>query len=180
MQTRGMRLPRDISPDGRFLLFRANGTNVALQLDGNPPGEFPLEQGQELPQFSPDGGWYAYQGVQSGRLEVGIQRFPSGRRFGVSIEGGAHARWNPNGKELFFIAPNGKLMAAPVELDSEKEQAVIGTPVALFTPSLIGNIGSSAFSQQYLVSSDGQRFLVATAQRIESPVTVLRNWQAKP
>jgi Tol biopolymer transport system component len=180
LRNSALRLPRDLSPDGRFLLFRSAGSIFALQLDGNPPGEIQIEAGQDVPQFSPDGRWYAFQSTEAGRVEVSIQKFPSGRRFRVSMDGGAHPRWNPNGKELFYIAPNGKLMAVPMELDSENEQVRVSAAVALFTPSLIGNIGSSAFLQQYLVSSDGERFLIATAQKIETPITVIRNWQPKP
>ena len=98
----------------------------------------------------------------------------------MSAAGGANVRWRPDGKQLFYIAPDGKLMAVPVELQPDKEDVVLGTPAALFTPSLIGNIGISGFAQQYIVSRDGERFLIATVDKVEAPIQIIRNWQPKP
>ena len=66
-------------------------------------------------QFSPDGRWVAYQSNESGRYEVYVQPFPGpGGKWQVSTDGGIAPRWRRDSKELFYIAPNGKLMAVPI------------------------------------------------------------------
>jgi Tol biopolymer transport system component len=55
-------------------------------------------------RFSPDGKWVAYQSDQSGRNEIYVASFPDhGTVRQISTGGGVRPRWNPNGKELFFI-----------------------------------------------------------------------------
>src|SRR5262249_42947899 len=105
MTTRAVRPVRDTSSDGRFLLYRTGTDVAAVQLDGNPIGEFPVLQtpgSKDWPQFSPDTRWVAYQSDVSGRVEIYIQQFPSGRAWPVSTEGGAHPRWRADGKELLY------------------------------------------------------------------------------
>jgi len=180
-------LSRDVSPDGRFLLARtAAGIGQvpdiwAVQLDGNPRGEFPVVRTpgfDDFPQFSPDERWVAYQSNESGQIEIYLQQFPSGRKLAVSSHGGVHVRWRPDGKELFYIAADGKLMAVAVDL-SNSDDVRLGTPAALFTPPIISNAGLGAAGQQYLVSKDGQRFLIETVPVVKSPLTIIRKWQPK-
>jgi Tol biopolymer transport system component len=184
MPTQATRLPRDVSFDGRFLLFRSNTLDIlALQLDGNPPGEFPVVQSRgndEAAQFSADGRWIAYHTDESGQFEVHVQQFPSGRRIAVSTGGGAHPRWRADGKELFYVALDGNLMAAPVDLAPNGQEARIGTPIPLFRPETISNPPGINYGPQYMVSQDGQRFLIATAKASTSPIKVLLNWQPRP
>lgn len=84
--------------------------------------------------FSPDGRWIAYCSDESGRFEVYVRSFTDGGavttagKWQVSTTGGAFSRWRRDGKELFFNAPDGKLMAVPVKADSTFEA---GIPVAL-------------------------------------------------
>ena len=88
------RQPRDISRDGRFLLFlnSSDGRIMALQLDGNPPGIFPvLDPGAAYPQLSPDTQWVAYQSSAATAYGIYIQQFPTGRRLQVA-SGGIHVR----------------------------------------------------------------------------------------
>ena len=66
-------------------------------------------------RFSPNGQWVAYTSNEPGQYEVFVQRFPkAGGRWKVSSGGGFQPVWNHNGKELFYLAPDGKLMAADV------------------------------------------------------------------
>ena len=68
-------------------------------------------------QFSPDGKWIAYQSNESGRNEIVVQPFPGpGGKFQISTNGGAQPRWNKNGKEIFYVSLDSKMMAAPVRL----------------------------------------------------------------
>ena len=71
-------------------------------------------------------------------------------------------------------------MAAPVDLASNGQEARIGTPVPLFAPEIITNPAGTNLGPQYMVSRDGQRFLIATAKASTSPIKVLLNWQPQP
>jgi hypothetical protein len=149
-----------------------------VQLDGNPPGEGVLSGVGPFPRFSPDGFWVAGQVEMTDRFEIVLQKFPSGPRVAVTTNGGFHPVWGPDGKELFFIASDGKLMAVPIDDLGPDGHPKVGTPVALFTPSLIPNLATSNYGQQYVVSKDGQRFLIATpASETFSPLQLIRKWQ---
>ena len=95
----------------------------------------------------------------------------------VSTGGGTQPRWRADGKELYFIAPDGKLMAASVTASGATFAA--GTPVPLFSASPVPGAGTN--KQEYMVSRDG-RFLIN--QPVESftttPITLILNWKAKP
>src|SRR5205814_6325245 len=81
-------------------------------------------------QFSPDGRWVAFASNESGQLEVFVQSFPEGGgRTQVSTAGGTQIRWSADGKEIFYVAPDGRMMAAPIALGSASPQVKV--PVAL-------------------------------------------------
>ncbi|MBN1491019.1 MAG: PD40 domain-containing protein [Phycisphaerae bacterium] len=125
-------------------------------------------------QFSPDGRWVAYQSNESGRDEVYVQPFPGpGGKWQVSTGGGVMARWRPDGRELFYIASDGKLMAAPIQVAGQSLEA--GAPVALF---LTRNMGEKR--TQYAVTRDGQRFLIniPVEESTASPIIIVTNWTA--
>jgi Tol biopolymer transport system component len=176
--------PTDWSPDGRLLLYRRidpkTGYDLwALPLDGDRK-PFPVVQtnfDERDAQFSPDGKWIAYQSNESGRFEIYIQPFPGpGSKLQVSTNGGAQVRWGPNGKELFYIALDARLMAVPIRLASNPQTAEPGSPTPLFA-TRVGGALQSSFMQQYDVSSDGQRFLMNTiTEEAASPITVILNW----
>jgi hypothetical protein len=108
---------------------------------------------------------------------------PFGRRAGgeirISIDGGDQVRWRPDGRELFYVARDGRLMAVPVRLGSNGETVEAGTPVPLFQTRVRGMpIGQT----QYAVSSDGMRFLMNTLIQdvLTSPISLILNWKARP
>jgi Tol biopolymer transport system component len=130
-----------------------------------------------MAQFSPDGRWVAYQTNESRRFEIVVQQFPKAtERFPVSTAGGISPRWRADGRELYFIAPDGKLMAVPVTPTSSKFEG--GKPVALFPTRIAGGGTVATNRPQYAVSKDG-RFLIN--QRLEestnTPITLLLNWK---
>jgi Tol biopolymer transport system component len=184
MSTRAVRIARHVSSDGRFLLYANQGAGAiaAVQLDGNPPGDLPVLKaaGANYPQFSPNGRWLAYEAIVNGRTEILLQQFPSGRQVPVSTNGGARVRWRSDNRELFYIAPKGELMAVPVELSQDGNQAQVGSPSVLFTPPIIKNMAYGVYGHQHMVSQDGERFLIATIPEVRSPIMVIRNWQPKP
>ena len=135
---------------------------------------------ESLGQFSPDGRWVAYQSDESGRFEIYVRPFPpqpGGEWRQVSTAGGIAARWRPDGKELYYIAPDGKLMAAPITLKGTSLDP--GAPEALFQTRIVGGgANTSILRQQYAVAPDG-RFLinVTTDDAVTSPITLLQNWK---
>ena len=130
-------------------------------------------------QLSPDGSWIAYISDESGKgAEVYVQSFPAGGgKWQVSTGGGVQPRWRHDGKELFYVAPDGKMMAVPVEAGATFEA---GRPEALFQTRTFGLAPSGSYSQQYDVTLDGQRFLINTdvSDVTAAPITVVLDWTA--
>ena len=181
----------DWSTDGRFLLYRSSDPKTgwdiwALPMDGSGrPGtrvqvvrtNFDETNGQ----LSPDGRWVAYQSNETGHFEIYVQPFPGpGPKSAVSRNGGAQVRWRRDGKELFYVALDGRLMAVPMRFASNGQSIEVGAPRVLFTTH-IGGAARGADRQQYMVSPDGQRFLMNTImEEASSPIIVLLNWKASP
>lgn len=135
-------------------------------------------------QFSPDGRWLAYASNESGRYEVYVRTFPeTGGTWQISTAGGMQPRWRPDGAELFFVAPDTKLMAVPLRFAEDTRALDAGAPVPLFSSRLAtgGNITSAGFEAraQYAVSADG-RFLINVVAEgsVTSPITIVQNWDA--
>ena len=117
----------------------------------------------------------AYTSDESGTPEVYVRRYPEAdARWQVSIRGGAQPRWRHDGKELFYLAPDGRLMAADV--------TVVGTHLKTGPPHALFNTGITASfvdrRNQYVATRDGQRFLVNISAEDENsaPITVVLNW----
>ena len=126
---------------------------------------------------APDGKWVAYESDESGRPEIYVQPFPGpGRKVRVSLDGGSQVRWRRDGKELFYLAADESLMA--VSLDLAAGTPAVGVPAPLFKARM--SAFRSISRQQYVVSPDGQRFLIATSDEIViAPITLLLNWKPK-
>ncbi|MBI2835760.1 MAG: serine/threonine-protein kinase [Acidobacteria bacterium] len=175
--------PDSWSRDGRYLaLGRPSGRTYelwALAVDGSE--EIPLVQGVPLadePRFSPDGKWVVFHAVLRDVPQVFTIPFPpTGERWQISSDGGVQPRWRADGRELYFLSPDGALMAVPVP-DGRPSNA--GKPVMLFSTGLTG---SAAFDQ-FAPSPDGQRFLLRRPLGSQpgdtAPVTVILNWQRLP
>ena len=128
-------------------------------------------------QFSQDGRWIAYVSNETGQHEIYVRPFPGpGAKSLVSTTGGITPRWRHDGKELYYIAPDGTLMAAPIGV---KDGAVDpGVPVGLFKPRIVGGGRAYPIIHQYDVARDG-RFLinVRVGDTPASPLTLLLNWK---
>jgi Tol biopolymer transport system component/predicted Ser/Thr protein kinase len=164
--------PTDWSPDGRHIIILKDGGLFLVNLNGDGKAT-PLvtNPGGRRARFSPDGKWISYESNESGRYEIYVQRFPpQGDRVQVSVNGGDSAWWRSDGKELFFNAPDRKLMAVDVTLGSNFGAAV---PHALFeVPGFINN-------GRFVASLDGNRFLMPIQFQDEfQPLTVIVNWPA--
>ena len=178
--------PSDWSADGRFILFarqvgpaQMHDDIWAFPIDGDRR-PFPVVESatfsESNAQFSPDGSWVAFQSNQSGRFEIWVQPFPGpGRQTMISNGGGVQARWGQKGDELFYLAPDGRLTAVPVRLDSTAGAVQVGKPVSLFSVPIAGEM-EDKYARNYMVARDGQRFLIQTTKEVTLPITVILNW----
>jgi Tol biopolymer transport system component len=179
--------PDDWSPDGKFLLYNEEDPVTlrnlwVLPLDGDrKPSVFLKTNFQEhRGQFSPDGRFVAYVSNEPGQHEIFVRPFPaSDNQWQISSGGGIQPRWSHDGKELYYIAPDGRLMATPISVKNGAIEA--GTPRALFQTRVPGGGGQAYTRPQYDVSADG-RLLVNTVveERVTSPITLLLNWKPRP
>jgi eukaryotic-like serine/threonine-protein kinase len=180
----------DWSRDGRFLLYHSNDPQSSYDLwvqpmqgDRKPFVFLKTNFDERRAQFSPDGRWVAYTSNQSGRYEVYLRPFngnaagtSTGGQWQVSAAGGINPKWRADGKELYYISPDGKLLAAPIAFKAGTIDP--GTPVVLFQTRGVGGATDVNFGYNYDVSADG-RFLIDTVlEDAASPITLLQNWQA--
>ena len=175
--------PTGIAPDGTAVIFDEETPTMGrdllrLALDGSRRVT-PLLQtkfDERNGMVSPDGRWLAYASDSSGRPEIYVRPFPNaGGQWQASTGGGRTPLWARNGKELFYVAPDGALMRVPGEASGATWNA--GTPTKLlegryFTPGGAG--------RPYDVSPDGQRFLMikaAGADATAASIIVVQHWQ---
>jgi Tol biopolymer transport system component len=192
-------VPYSWSADGQFLLYGdgaprdvfamaisgatshpAAHSDQGIQPDRKPIGVATSPFDERMGQFSPDGRWVAYHSNESGRYEIYVVPFPAGGgKWQISTGGGISPRWRTDGKELFFIAPDAKMMAAGVSTPGTSFEAA--SPVALFQTRLVGGGANTNNKQQYAVSADG-RFLinVPAGDSATAPITLILNWKPKP
>jgi Tol biopolymer transport system component len=173
-------IPNDWSADGRFLVYMNFQNSIAPELDLldlRNHSQTTFATGAAEAQFSPDGRWIAFTELGSGGgsgvgYEVHVGRFPGpGRRIQISNHGGAQARWRADGKELFYITLDKKLMA--VSIDTSHDELVAGVPHVLFQTRIIA---PRIVLFQYAVSPDGSRFLINSMPSVgAAPLTVLIN-----
>lgn len=176
----------DWSPDGNFLLYHTSNLRTGYDLWTLPLGAdrkpwlfLQSRFDEKSGRFSPDGRWVAYMSNESGRSEIYVRAFAElGGEWQVSTEGGNFPAWRRDGKELYFVAPDSRIMAVPIMVTGKTLQP--GTPEALFPTRIYGggldvNTGGSQFD----VSADG-RFLVNTIlDTTFLPITILQNWNGK-
>jgi len=129
------------------------------------------EAGETVGAVAPNGRWLAYRSQQAGRGEVYVSDLlPQGQRgpgkWQVSTAGGWQPRWRRDGRELLYVA-DSTLMAVSVKPDAASFGA---TP-----PRKLFDIPSRPF-QDFAVTRDGQRFLLAVPLKSTEPVRVLVNW----
>ena len=175
-------LPLSWTRDRQYLLLRRdsgkNGSDIVAVATTGERREVPVAQSQydeTEGQFSPDGRWVALVSNESGRSEVFVQSFPEGRsRAQVSTAGGTQVRWSADGKEIFYVAPDGKLMAVSIGLSGAVPDVKL--PAPLFQTHLATGINVLGFKPQYAVARDG-RFLINTAiESASAPIVVSVNW----
>ena len=173
--------PSSISPDGKFLVYttRSGSANARLWIHELAPEKSDTKDRPLLGtsfrevngQSSPDGHWLAYESSEGTRPEVYLVPFPSlSSKVQVSTAGGRFPRWRRDGKELYYIAPDGNMMA--IALDFPGDTPKLGTPKALFQTRVV--------TGDYDVTADGQKFLINSppAEEDSEPITLYSNWAA--
>jgi DNA-binding winged helix-turn-helix (wHTH) protein/Tol biopolymer transport system component len=174
----------DWSGDGRFLVYglqkgssRTDLWLLPMRGDDRKPVPFLESSFDEIQaRVSPDSRWLAYASNESGALEVYLQTFPQpGQKRRVSTNGGAQPAWRGDGRELYYLAPDGRLMAVPVELGDRPR---IGVPQPLFQIELPAPL--DAYRNYYVVSRDGQRFLIDSIQQSGGAIEVVEHWRSLP
>jgi serine/threonine protein kinase len=178
------KIVRDWSRDGRLVTFDNGGSanyNIwFLHLPGLETS--PLRQTEATERFgviSPDGRWIAYCSNELGPFEVFVERrTPGGGRWKVSPAGGFQPVWHPQGKELFYLDPSGRLMAADVLKSLETFE--FSPPRVLFLTRVnMATVNPPDSLNHYDVSADGDRFLIASRPESASePIVVVFNWNA--
>jgi Tol biopolymer transport system component/predicted Ser/Thr protein kinase len=172
--------PPDWSADGRNLLYvAATGSGLSelwlLPLgDRKPVRLASLGSNGMQPSFSPDGRFIVYASDESGKLEVYVQTFPlSDGIWKVSTSGGYEPRWRADGREIYYLSQDRRLMAASVGAGP-----AFGVPKPLFQTKVAAAV--TPWRTHYVPSRDGSRFLIntLTGDRAPAPITVVLNWTA--
>jgi eukaryotic-like serine/threonine-protein kinase len=161
------------TPDGRFIIFRTFGKAIyaaALTGDRTPRMLVDTPYLEDEVHVSPDGRWVAFHTDESGRWEVYIAAFPTfTSKRQISDGGGVQAQWRADGRELFYLGPDGSVMS--VRVDARTELAA-SPPTRLFAT----NIAPDPNVPQYGVTADGQRFLGLERAGGDRSYTFLLNW----
>lgn len=185
LESRASKNLTDWSADGRFLMYRiaehgSRGDLWFLPLEGSrKPVPFLRSEFEETQaRFSPDGKWVAYNSNESGRGEIYVVSFPDGRgKRRISTAGGSQPSWRGDGRELYYLAADAKLMA----VTAGAEAGSFGEPKPLFATRLKRGRGIAAdVLFKYEPSADGRRFLmnVDVAGDASAPLHLVVNWTA--
>ena len=171
----------DWSRNGAWLLYHDAGVPAIRATRVDQPAAEPVTVATALAgfldqaQMSPDGKWISYHSGESGRTEVYVVPFPpTGDKWQVSAGGGVQPLWRRDGRELYYLALDGTVMAVTI---TSRGSFKTGDPIGLFRSS-VKTISDE--TEQYAVSPDGKRFLFAPfVDTAPTPsVTVLTNWQS--
>jgi Tol biopolymer transport system component len=177
------KVPSAWSHDGKLLVHtvvdpKTGGDIWVLPLaDPRPSPVLNTAADERYGTLSPDGRWLAYISNESGSYQVYVQAFPGpGSLRQVSSKGGLQPQWGSDGRELFYVAPDKRLMAVPAGPGATFDP---GPPKALFDTRMI-SLEIQPTARTYAVADNGERFLLAnaTAQAQAEPIRVVLNWDA--
>jgi Tol biopolymer transport system component len=172
--------PQSWSADGRFIAYVTAHPKTGWDIwlfpvtgDRTPTPFLQTQFDEGNARISPDGRWMAYSSNESGSDGVYVTRFPQpGGKWSVSPKGGSFPIWRRDGRELFYRAPDGQLMAVPIAAGADFQP---GVAVPLFNPSAaVGTLGLGTF---YDVAPDGRFLINVFVERTSPPATVVLNWR---
>jgi serine/threonine protein kinase len=168
----GLERVDDWSPDERHVLVSAVTAErrydilaIDLQNRGAPVAVAATSATESFARFSPDGAAVVYVSDTSGPPEVYVQAFPGATTSQrVSQSGGTLPKWSADGSRIYFLSPDAWIMEAPIS--RQRGSFSIGVPVRVVPAS----------GQDFMPSSDGQRFLLLESARPRS--LALINWRS--
>jgi hypothetical protein len=168
--------PSAFSPDGKRLAistisrgFAADISTAPIEGDADHPrlGKqepflhtpgFATTPAFAQPAFSSDGRWLAFALGETGRSEVYLRPFPGpGGRWRISAGGGSFPIWSRNGRELFFLSADQRIMV--VDYTAKGDSFVAGKPRAWSEKRVLLKEGGGPFPP-YALAPDGKRFAV--------------------
>ena len=174
--------PQSWSPDGRLIAYvtidpKTSSSDIWLVPatgDRKPIPFLQTPDDEGFARISPDGRWLAYSAIESGTSGVYVTRFPEAvGKWPVSARGGRFPVWRRDGRELFYRAADGTLMAVPI---GPGDEFAPGAPIALFRPrAAVSGLGLGTF---YDVAPDGRFLVNVFVERTSPPATVVMNWRA--
>ena len=168
-ESKNAQIPNSWSPDGKILAFFESSPTtfydaMIMPIEGSEKSGWKPGQpkpfvntafNEILPAFSPDGKWIAYQSNESGNYEIYVRPFPGpGGRWQVSAGGGGYPTWSRNGKELFYRAPDLKIMVANY---TESGDSFRADKPRVWSTGLFANHGAAT---DFSLHPDGKRFAV--------------------
>jgi serine/threonine protein kinase len=164
--------PIDWSRDGKTLLAEvgtADARSDLVTIDIATKAITPFATGtfNEISgRFSPDGKWIAYRSDESGQPEIYVQPFPmDGSKWQVSTGIGDSPRWTADGRTLFYIGTEHKVMSVPVSTANGFETGAARTYMRLV-------------ATDWVLLSDGSAAIVSRrAAAVNEPLVVITNWQ---
>ena len=177
--------PLDVSPDGQLLAYmvvdpaKRNADVWLMQLatrKTTPLLTTPFNEGGL--QFSPNGKWIVYTSDESGRSEIYVQQFPdSTGKWIVSRRGGTMPVWSADGRQIYYISSEQKMMSVPVSPGTSFDA---GMPVALFDAHVRKYSLVLIPVRQYAVTGDGSKFLLnrVVGEAGTRPMTLVQNWSS--
>jgi Tol biopolymer transport system component len=186
--------PSDWSPDGRFILFHSRDPNTdmdlwALPVDGDHQPVLILKSRftERHANLSPDGRWMAYMSNESGQAQIYVRAFaptssavqptassdPSGQ-WQVSTNGGIFPRWAHDGRELYYIAPDERMMSVPIRMRAGRLDP--GEPAALFQTRIFNGGEDVGQGPMFDVGRDGRFLIITPAGDLAAPITLLLHW----
>jgi DNA-binding winged helix-turn-helix (wHTH) protein len=173
----------DVSRDGQMLVFSSENPQTKMDLhllplsgarDARP---YLVSRANEFQaQISPDGRWLAYASDESGIWEVYVQAFPAaGGKRAISLGGGSEPQWRADGRELFYLSPDGTLMSVDIQTSGNDVQ--VSRRRALFRTPIPISGELNMRRNHYVPTADGQRFLMNAADEDDRSIRVLVNWK---
>jgi Tol biopolymer transport system component len=161
------------TPDGRYVILRTYGKAVYAMRPGDdrtPRMLVDTPYTEDEVHVSPDGRWVVFETNESGRWEVYVAGFPAfTSKRQISSGGGTQPQWRADGRELFYVAPDGSMMSVHVDTRAE---FTTSAPTRLFTSTITPSPGVP----RYGVSRDGQRFLALEPVGGVTSFTFVLNW----
>jgi Tol biopolymer transport system component/predicted Ser/Thr protein kinase len=178
-------IPVHWSSDNKYLIFsrlRMNGNGFEpylLPLTGErkPQPFLPSPYDRIQARISPDSHYVAYTTNESGTFQIVVQTFPDPTlgKWPISAEGGVEPKWRRDGRELYYLGLDGKLMS--VSISGPAFSA--GKPTVLFQTPLTVNKGNPTRDRRYDVTPEGKfLFVVPAGASTAPPITALVNWNA--